>query len=255
MSANWDLAGDFINGASLAARIAGQRSERDIERQKLALLKTNEAAASTEKSGYTPEELSVPGGPAAIDIRTRMSSAAAAKQNLEGAQADYYAGKNQAYIDAARARAGAMAARVAAGGLADLQKQIKDYDQMSMIDPDGSKGIYTSRKAQEHAALLNAFSMKQGISMPAPAPGVTAPRGNISMPPMSGMSPISDLAGGMATKAAGGLMNYFGGGGAPAPAAPGAAMPYTHFANGPKGRIGYNPNTSAWEPVGAAGGQ
>jgi hypothetical protein len=262
MAANWDLGQQFLGGASLAARIAGQIGQQGIAKESLENQKSTGAAELVARTGYSPDQLNDPDSGAGASIRGRMGAAADAENRLHGAQADYFGGRNSTYAAAAQARAGALAAKTAQGGLSALQASLKDYDQMSMIDPDGSKGIYTPQKALEHAAMLNTYNLKQGISMPAPTPGGATPPSKTSLPAMSMTSPVSDMAGGLATRAASGLMGFFGGGApasagaapAPAPAAPsinpGRMIRVRSKATGATGMMNANdPNIGAYETL------
>lgn len=216
MAVNWNLGEQFLGGASLAARIAGQVKQQDFQRQELEDQESTSSAESVARTGFTPEELNDPSSGAAGTVSARMKAAADSQQKLQGAQADYFSGRNAAYSAAAGARAAAAAGKL---GRDDLQKQIKDFDQMSMIDPDGSKGIYTPDRALQHAALMNRFNLLNGVATP-PASGAPAAKPGMATPSIGNMtSPISDLSGSLATRAAGGIMGWFGGGGAPAPAA------------------------------------
>lgn len=223
--AQWDIADPLLNGISLAQRIAGQRADRALDSQRLEDQESTSVADSVARTGYTPDELGDPASGAGADIRKKMAAAAGAKSKLEGAQADYYSGRNAAYTAASQARAGAAASRLSS---ADLQKQIKDFDQMSMVDPDGSKGIYTPERAQQHAALLNQFALNNRIAgFPANNQGGNSKSTSPGLP-SNPTSAVSDLAGGLAQRAAVGIQSYFGGGQAPdgtTPPSPSAGSP------------------------------
>ena len=235
----WDLAGSFIGGASLAARIAGQRKQQEYENASLEQQASLGSAESVARTGYTPDQLNDPSSGAGSAIQGRMAANAGAENKLHGAQADYFSGRNKAYSDAAAARAGAAASRLGQQGPAAVQKQIADYDKMFTMDPDGSKGIYTPEIAAEHAALMNTFNQSQKI---AGAPPTVGPRG-VQAPPQPGL-----LSRGLSS-----IANFFTGV-APAAASPGSAPPAaagpSYSARTKDGKMGLNSQTNAWEPIG-----
>ncbi len=190
MAANWNLAEPFLGGASLAARIADQRAQRAIETRR----DDNEAS-------YRAGELGVAESRAANDTAELPSKIAdtLAQTKQRGQMGDYYSGKNAAYLAAAQARA---AAGVGSKNLADIQKELKVYDDKASIDPDGSKGIYTPGMATMHAALWNRYSTLHGIA------GAPATANTFVNPPKPGFI----------SRAATNIGNYFSGGAA-APAA------------------------------------
>lgn len=251
MSANWDLGTQFSNGVSLAARIAGQVGQQNIERERNLNEKnyqTGELENARTRTGNEAYYQAEEAGNAQAKIANEMQMLPSQIKE-KNAQADWMSGRNAAYKSVGEARASAMAAKTAAGGLADLQRQIKDYDQMQMIDPQGDKGIYTPQKAQEHAALLNAFSLKQGIAMPpAPNGGVAPAKPGLMSEVGQGIGAGMGMVGRMA--GFGPVMDYMSGGGSPPPAAA-APPPAAGVYRNPQTGHTIRPNAAGtgWEDV------
>ncbi len=244
MAANWNLAGSFLGGASLADRIAGRENEQDIQRRSLNQRTALEDAEFAAKNGMSPDEMiagatdsSSPSWDAVQKLKSQISGMrqasldeAANKSDLTSAQTDeamargdyykdmgdYIAGRNDTALGVAGIRAGAMKdiANLKLGGKGPFSTQETQawgaLLKAREMDPDGSQGIFGQN---EQALYMDGLRRLNSAGGGAPLPSSSA-----VSPKPQGMfgSMVSGIAG-LAGKIAG-----QGDGSAPAGVAPGA---------------------------------